>query len=671
MKKQVRNHVLKNIKNKKFVIPIIILILLIAGGLIYYFVNNKNDKFIVGETLKITDSSDYLVQYDNGDYYLMKANADIKFNVSSQDEEIKYKIVDEEEQEIQTKISKKKNDYVIASNKNYEAGKTYKITLENATFTDEKLKDIKTLYFTIVRPNSNTQVLNDNVIKVDKDIITSVKIDDNYYTITSNKEFKKDDILYYQNENQVIAFKVNNINKENALYTIKTNAPTLEELFKELDIYGEFNLKLNDFITNEELKDYIKVAIAKDRILDNIIPNVYAEDIFNVKVESQKDGSAKVLVSINLNHGEKSIFKDTLENHDMKLDVEFIIRLKAHSDITFFKHDVGASLDIDINTDFNINPIDDDFKLFESEINDNEEVNITLAREKLEDLKMDSSKEEDTLGKHIIPTPIFGLTVNLELDLLKELELALKSSITMKSNINILFGHNNKGFYKDFDLSVKDSSYDILGKAEAKIGLDPKVNISFLGVMEAGIKAPVGLYADGQLNYIKSNNQDELDGKMEIGTFVSAGLYANFHIWKLEIAKAEATYEKKIPIITLEGKIKDKCEEQLLNGDFSCYVGTYSNSSLTISKDGTFTTKWSTQKYQSVKKRDDGSYYIITGTGKTETGYDIESGYYIYPTNVDDKGKIQGLTGISNLDQSKIRVMKCTDISCESAYQKD
>ena len=51
MKKQVRNHVLKNMKNKKFVIPIIILILLIAGGLIYYLVNNKNDEFIVGETL--------------------------------------------------------------------------------------------------------------------------------------------------------------------------------------------------------------------------------------------------------------------------------------------------------------------------------------------------------------------------------------------------------------------------------------------------------------------------------------------------------------------------------------------------------------------------------------------------------------------------------------------
>ena len=190
----------KIIKNKKYIIPIIILVLLIAGGLIYYFINSKNDKFVVGDTLKIADSSDYLVQYEDDSYYLMKANADIKFNVSSEDEEIKYKIVDENDKEIDSNISKSKENYVIASNKDYEAGKTYKITLENATFTNEKLKDIKTLYFTIVRPNSNTQVLNGNVIKVSKDTITDISKDDTYYTITSNKEFKKDDILYYQNK---------------------------------------------------------------------------------------------------------------------------------------------------------------------------------------------------------------------------------------------------------------------------------------------------------------------------------------------------------------------------------------------------------------------------------------------------------------------------------------
>ncbi len=772
----------KIIKNKKIIIPIIILVLVIVGSLIYYFINNKNDEFIVGKTLKIADSSDYLVQYEDDSYYLMKANADIKFNVSSEDKEIKYKIVDENDKEIESNVSKNKKNYVIASNKDYEAGKTYKITLENAKFTDEKLKDIKTLYFTIVRPNSNTQVLNDNVIKVDSNIITKVNKDDNYYTITSNKEFKKDDVLYYQNKDEVIAFKVLELKKEDNNYIIKTSAPTLEELFKDLDIYGEFNLKLNDFISNEELKDYIKISIAKNGLLDHIIPNVYAEDILDIDIETGKDGSAKVKVSINLEHGNKSIFKSALENHDMKLDLELIIKLKAHCDITLFKHDIGARLDVDINTDFNINPIEnEEYKFnFEEDVNDDISVKAGLFKDILNNAKKDSSKETTLIGKTFVPTPILGLTVDLKIDLLKELELILKADLNIKNNFNILFGHNNKGFYKNFDFSVKNSSYDVLGKAEAKLGLTPRVSINFCRVMEVGVEAPLGIYADGQINYMNSSNKDQIDGKMEIGAFVSAGVYAETHFI---VAKVEATFEKKLPIITLEGTIQNmdlamysgtyksmygdteelyikdnklyyrfsngkskeinfndkkddgsiiiyedrdmvfsalyiypigvefsavninqdgktetdktkirlfkqgsgvngiesvyykddstnNCEEKLLNGDFSCYSGTYSDKALTLSKDGTFTTEYGAQKYQSVKKQDDGSYYILTGNGKTETGADIESGYYIYPSGLDDKGKIYNLTLIKT-DSSKTRIIKCTDVSCTSAYQKD
>lgn len=579
----------KIIKNKKIIIPIIILVLVIAGSLIYYFINNKNDEFIVGKTLKIADSSDYLVQYEDDSYYLMKANADIKFNVSSEDKEIKYKIVDENDKEIESNVSKNKKDYVIVSNKDYEAGKTYKITLENATFTDEKLKDIKTLYFSIVRPNSNTQILNDNVIEVDSNTITNINKDDNYYTITSNKEFKKDDVLYYQNKDEVIAFKVLELKKEDSNYIMKTSAPTLEELFKDLDIYGEFNLKLNDFIGNEELKDYIKISIAKNGLLDHIIPNVYAEDILDIDIKTGNDGSAKVKVSINLDHGNKSIFKSALENHDMKLDLELIIKLKAHCDITLFKHDIGARLDVDINTEFNINPIEnEEYKFnFEEDVNDDISVKAGLFKDILNNAKKDTSKETTLIGKTFVPTPILGLTVDLKIDLLKELDLILKADLNVKNNFNILFGHNNKGFYKNFDFSVKDSSYDVLGKAEAKLGLIPKVSINFCRVMEVGAEVPLGIYADGQINYMNSADKNKIDGKMEIGTFVSAGVYAETHFI---VAKVEATYEKKLPIINLEGTIKDKCEEQILKGDYSCFIGTYTSNNtdykITIDKDG-------------------------------------------------------------------------------------
>ena len=415
MKKEVKNDKKNTKKSTNNIIIICALItILIVGCILFYFITRKEDEFVIGETLKIDNASDYLVQYDDNDYYLIKANSDIKFSVTSKDKEIKYKIVDENDKEVATNVSKDKNNFIIASNKNYEAGKTYKITLENASFTDEKLKDIKTLYFTITRPNSNTQVLNDNVIKVSKDNIKGLDKDENYYTIYSNKEFKKDDILYYQNNNEVIALKINDVKKENNNYVMTTSAPTLEELFKELDIYGEFNLKLNDFIKNEELKDYIKVAIVENGLLDNIVPKVQAKDIIDIDINYQRDGSAKVLVSLNLEHGNKGILKNALEKHDMKLDIELIIRLKAHADITLFKQDIGASLDIDINTDFNINPVETkEFKFnYDKDVNDNLNVSVGLFKDLLNKTPNDSSKDDITIGKMIIPTPILGLSVD-------------------------------------------------------------------------------------------------------------------------------------------------------------------------------------------------------------------------------------------------------------------
>ena len=683
---------MKNLlKNKKIVIIGIALILIVVSGLIYYFTKrNSDDKFIVGNTLKIDNNSDYLIQYDNGDYYLMKASADIKFSVLSEEEKIKYNIVDENEKEVETNVSKKENYYTISSNKKYEEGKTYKITLENARFSDEKLKDIKTLYFTIVRPNSNTQVLNDNIIKVNSNIITNITQDENYYTITSNKEFKKDDILYYQNDNQVFAFKVNEINKENNNYTIKASAPTLDELFKELDIYGEFNLELNNFISNEELKDYIEVAIAENGLLDNIVPNVYAKDILDIKVTPQKDGSAKVLVSINLNHGNKAIFKDALENHDMKLDIEFIIKLKAHADITLFKQDIGASLDIDVNTDFNISPIETkEYKFnFDKDVNDDLNIKVGLFKDILDKAKSDTSKDDITLGKMVIPTPVLGLNVDLEMGLIKELELVLKADLSVKNNFNILFGYNDKGFYKNFDFSIEDSSYNALGKAEAKLGLNPKVNVNFCKLMEIGIEAPLGIYADGQINYMNSSNKDEIDGKMEIGAFVSAGIYAKTHFI---VAKVEATYEKKLPIINLEGKIKDKCEEQVLNGDFSCYIGTYKDSSssttLEIDKDGIVVESYSGKraKLKDIKV-ENGIYYLTYDLdvcngceGQESPVYniipiDVNYTYSQFPCMACDSDNCQfdsnNDTCYYNSDTSKIRISHMV-MSWESVYYND
>ena len=674
---------MKSLKNKKIIIPVIAIILLIVGISIYNSIN-KRDDFIVGKTLNITNPTDYLVQYDNGDYYLMKANTDIKFSVESEEKEIKYTITDEDNQEVDTKVNKKKKHFEIAADKDYEAGKTYKLTLENASFTEEKLKDIKTLYFTIVRPNANTQVLNDDVIKVDKNTITSVEKDDNYYQFISNKEFRENDILYYQNENETIAFKVNSVTKENDSYVIQTTSPTLEEVFKELDIYGEFNLRLDDFITNEELKDYIKVAIEKDGLLDNIVPKVDAAEVFNVKVTNQRDGGFKVKVSLILEHGQKSSLK-SLEKHDLKLNIEFLVKLKAHSDIGFFHQDIGANLEIEMGTEFKIESHDDDFLSLKKELEEGEELTVSFSG-----LSLDEDEETKPLIQTFIPLPVPGFNVNCKVSLLKEVKIALEAALKAKSNMNIGFGYNNQGFYRQFDLQAKENNYSILGKGEAKLGFETNVNLNFIGILEAGINLPIGVYGEGEISAAGSNKKQEYQGKFEFGAFVGADLYAEFKILKLQLAEAKVSYEKKMPIIELEGSAtvdnQDNCEEKLLNGDFSCYAGTYTyiagysygdESKLTLDKDGKITMNNSKNSSEtlSVQKEEDGTYRLEHQFYfETPSGEIVPTTQYFYLAPIDVKLSYYSTQGeFEETDKTKIRIKKEGFIAADTnvVYQKD
>ncbi len=685
---------MKTFKNKKIVTSMIIIVLLITGIFIHNSIK-KNDDFIVGKTLNIKNYTDYLVQYDDGDYYLMKANADIKFSVESEEKEIKYTIVDEDDKEISTKVREKKKNFEIVADKNYEAGKTYKLTLENASFTEEKLKDIKTLYFTIVRPNANTQILNDDVIKVNKDTITNMEEDETHYTITSNKEFQENDILYYQSGEERLAFKVDGFTKENNNYVIKTSAPTPEEIFKELDVYGEFHLKLEDFISEEELKDYIKIAIEEEGILDKIVPNVQAASIFNIEVKTQNDGSAKVKVSLRLSGGEKSVFDNWLEEHDMKLDIEFLVKLTAHSDITLFKQDIGLKIEMELGTDFNIEPTSEDFLALKHEMKDNQEIDIAVSREKIKELKKDTTKIKKPFAKTTIYAPNIGLAIRFQASILNELEIALESSLSMKENIDINFGYNNKkGFYKNFDFETKESDFSILGKGEYKLGLEPKASISFVGIMEAGIESPVGMYGEGQINYMNSKDKNELDGNFELGAFVSAGVYAKIKFLKLDLAKVEANYEKKFPILkwerTLGGEETEQgdCEEKLLNGDFSCYAGTYTyvlgykgsqTSKFTLDKEGKITGDGFSETYNnkpvSIQKEEDGTYriehqfYFETPSGENQL-----TSQYFYLAPIDVSLKYYSTQGTNEeTDSSTIRIKKEGFIAADAnvVYQKD
>lgn len=676
----------KKFENKKIFISVLCVLFLSIFGIYYLFGRSDNDQFIVGKTLNISDAIDYLVQYENGDYYLMKANADIRFQVSSKDKEIRYKVIDEDNKEVSTKVTKSKKNFYIVPSKNYTPGKTYQIILENAFFTDEKLKDIKVLHFTIVRPNANTQVLNKDVLKVNPNTITDVLKDDTHYTLTSNKEFKKNDILYYQNKEQILAFKVDDIKKENDSYIIKTVSPTLEEVFKELDIYGEFSPKIDNFITDEDLKDYIKIAIEKEGLLDSIIPHAYALQNFNIEITHLRDGGYKVKIGVILEHGKQSKL-EALEKHDLKFNIEFQAKLKTHSEINFFHQDIGASLEIEMGTELTIESHDDNFLTLKKELEEGKEFGVSFSG-----LYLDEEEETKTLLQTFIPLPVPGFTVNYKLSVLKEFKIALEAALQAKGHLNILYGYNNdRGFYRQFDLKADENSYSVLGKGEARLGLETNINLNFIGILESGINLPIGVYGEGEISATGSKSKKEYQGNFEFGAFVGANLYAEFKILNLHIAGASVSYEEKMPLIELNGSAttgnQDNCEEKLLNGDFSCYAGTYTymaggssqKSKLILDKEGKITgdgfSKDYNQKPISIEKQEDGTYrfehqFYFDAPSREKM---LDSKYfYLAPTNVNlTYYSMQGI--MEETDQAKIRIKEDGFISADSnvVYQKE
>lgn len=675
-------------RNRKNLInSIIVAILVIAcaiGGFIYYR-SSKNNNFIIGETLNVVDPLEYLSKGENGEYYLTKANADIKFKVTTEDEELRYRVIDEEKKEIETIATKNDNYYEIASVQNYEAGKTYIITLENGKFIDEKLADVKKLTYTIVRPNANTQVLNHDVKKVDNKTIIDIEENADNYILISKKEYQKGDIIYYKNDTDIKAFKVDSIAKDNDNYKIVTTTPQLEEIYKELDIYGEFTLNITDFIPNKALEEYVKVAVVESNILDDLFDSlgttVYAssEELIQVELQPQEDGSIKAVITITLAGNDNPFInlKD-MKNHQIKFEMEMTLRLKSFNEINFFKTDVGANIDLEITKTLSIKPKEEYWADFNKQEEKNNMDNLEKAKDILNGLKEDIAKEEQNLGNIYVPTPIAGITINFGIDLVEEFKIAFELNSSETATIHTTFGYkdgvkeiNQVGFYWDSYTNVTSNEFKAIGKAHVKLGIRATVQIDFIEIIKVGGSTGVGIYADGQINYVEiKDNATTMDGKYEYGLYIDGKVSGKI----LNITFAEKTiYDKKWKLVEYyrdilkekrieaerkaeeERRAKEEAERKALQEEIARFAGTYysiydDSSMWTLKADGTLIKGdgRTTLTPISINKREDGTIRVKTGSIFIElAGYSKDVGYVLYPIGVG--GKFDG-------DKNKLRI---------------
>lgn len=578
---------------KSLRILFISIILIIVGVIVYITVKDKNKTtFVVGELINIENKIDYLVISTDGKYHLNKVNSNVTFNVFSEEDVVKYKIIDEDKNVVDTSIDNKDDYFQIININNYEAGKTYVLTLENANFVEEELKETKELTFTIVRETANTQVLNDDVIKVNEKQILNISETQSNFILTSTKEYKQGDIIYYENDEDIKTFKVDTVSKDNDTYTITTKTPTLEEVYSELDIYGETTPVISDFIANEELESYLLVVLEEAKLIENIWgifgTTVEAtdnmEDYINFDIKLQKDGSTTVIIQLKIKDtGNKYIDLANFKNHELLLEMELNIKLTTNCDITFDKVDIGANTQITVVRGWNLQPLEDYWEEFYDEQNKNDVESIEIAKDILKALKEDEIEAEQYLGVFKVPTPIAGLTVDISLSLIEELKVAIQLGVKETVVTTTSFGYkdgvkeiNQVGFYYNTNTNIPDSSFEVYGKAEVRLGLEFKIEINFIEVVKVGTTAELGGYVEGQINYVISTNNEEnrTDGFLEAGIYLELRYFLK--VMNDEVAEAIA-YENRWKVfeveydLLLEEKLAKEKESKLK------YLGTYRN----------------------------------------------------------------------------------------------
>lgn len=696
----------KESRSKKKIFILFIIILLLAGITTYFILNKSNidneedSELEVGETINVEEPLNYLVKSENGEYFLTKVNPDIKFKVTTDNVEPRYKLIDEDENEVKTNTTRIDNYYEIAGDKNYEAGKTYKLALENATFVEEKLKDVKVLNFTIVRPNANVQVLNDNVKKVNNQIITDVKENGDNFILTSKNKYENGDILYYENEKDIKAFKVDKVSKENNNYIINTKTPELKEVYKELDVYGEFEAPITDFVSSEELKEYIKTALKDSSILNCLGTTVYAaedeDELIEIDVKPQKDGSVKVIITLNLQgEGNSFINLEEMKNHEIVFEMELTLRLKSYSEINFFKTDIGANIDVEITRALSIRPKEDYWEEFKEEENKNDIESVEIAKEILKNLKEGKMEEEQDILLIKIPTPVAGLTLDLRFKLFEELRMAFELDAKETTTVKTTFGYktgvtkaNKVGFYWNSTVNTTERNFEALGKADIKIGMRPHIVVNFVEIIKVGATVSIGGYAEGEVSYIlKTDGEDKVEGNFEYGVFVDGSIYGKLANVKLtEITIFDKKWPmKKFGSSTQNGKDKEKNEkgeqgeaqdeiERALDGDFSAFAGEYNMGimlALSLDEDGiasgTYMGKdFSGTKPISITKEDDGSIKCLIY--KDSESEDKDEYYKIYPIGVVNKFLVIGQDDINKV---RISYHLRDELNGDPVYTKD
>ena len=558
-------------KHLKRILSIILVLAVFAGSFVgsWHLFNQGTYEF---------DSEDLAVFDENlSCYYLQKVDRDIIFRVRCEnDTALSYSLVDDENTSIQTKTQKtSKGCYdILPPSDGYEAGVKYTLSLpDGVSFESEDLKDARSLVFSIDKEAVEKYEFTDAVVKVDTAI---EEVIDNTLNI-EDLSVNAGDIIFGQDaNNEYVVYKVTEINSDG---TATVTDPAIDEIYSDLEVYGEYVWDVDDIVSNPDLEIEIIENVKQSSFFSSLMLTAYAEEAprdgkFDVKITPDNDNnSIEIEIKITLEPGENGLFGiGELRNQQVSITLSAEVGLSTKCNIQGITNwDLSASVATDFSWKVDISLYTDEWKkdsdlegLF-SEKNKFANLvdyhkNVKKITEKLNNLAADVTGGEIKLFDWKLPIPsVPGLYFSTEIKLFAKLDIAADVTIGQSNEtvytVGICFIRGDFEAYSNTYRSSRDVTLSLSGKVKAKAGIKLVIKATLINdkVANINLDPQVGLYAELYVTFPISE-LDEIDGNNFLYSYFEPGVYFGANInatLNVLVKKFEFSYElveKKYPI---------------------------------------------------------------------------------------------------------------------------
>jgi len=449
----------------------------------------------------------YVIDAAKRQYLITNVSKDYRLTITSEDSVSveDFSVLDYNQEIVATQIDVEETQITILPPEDgYVEGNTYSITLPaNATFADETLEHVSTLYFSIAKKKVERAVFASEVLDVsEKKIETQTE---NTVTVKDPLDVAAGDIVNLPDTRFAKVsntYKVTSVTSTDGKQTISFEEPKLDEVYQDLEIYKTVKVNGSNIIVNEsEVISFVK----RSNLLSNFFTDVSASELksWSIKIKPLKDG-----VEVKVKYSPETETKDG-EKKFGTIAVEVVLTYKPSAKVNIqsldqmqmeFTNTVSVKLGFSpsVGNEYDINDllakVSKDGQTVDEIKKEIDELNEDLARE--EPFKYSS------FNLFSIKIPISG-SINLFFDVgfdyqFKPLSVSMESDMgyVLSNTVGII--KNGSKFIPFYEVNSNQGSGDlkITGSVGLEAGLAISGGIELVPGSKAGFELTMGPYVE-------------------------------------------------------------------------------------------------------------------------------------------------------------------------------